>query len=79
MPTETFMSGITETTTIGYVNRNNQHCCGHRGVPGTDHGQLAYRMECLQPKCDHVYGANGTDVFQRKCPSCQDGRDGIRF
>lgn len=76
---ESFVSGSTDTTKIGFVNRNNQRCDGHRGVKGTDHGQLAYRMKCLEPNCDYVYGANGTDVFQRKCPKCQKGKDGIPF
>ena len=62
-----------ETTEIGYVNKNKQKCYGQRGVAGTDYGQLAYRMECL--KCGYVYGANGSDIFERKCPKCQ-GRGG---
>lgn len=74
-----FINGSTETTTIGYVNRNNQRCCGHRKVAGTDHGQHAYRMECLVSGCGHIYGANGTDVFQRKCPRHQGGKPGIKF
>jgi hypothetical protein len=36
-------------------------------------------MECLESGCSHVYGANGTDVFHRKCPSCQMGAPGIFF
>jgi len=74
-----FRSGSTDTTKIGYVNHNNQRCSGHRGMEGTDHGQYAYRMECLEAQCGSVYGANGTDVFQRKCPSCQGGSAGIDF
>ena len=61
-----FVSGDTRTTQIGYVNRNQQRCDGHRGVAGTDHGQRSYRMHCLV--CGYTYGANGTDVFQRRCP-----------
>jgi hypothetical protein len=79
MPADTFQSGTTETTKMGYINRNNQRCCGHRNVPGTDYMQFAYRMECLESGCSHVYGANGTDVFHRKCPSCQMGAPGIFF
>ena len=76
-----FINGRTETTTIGYVNRNNQRCCGHRKVPGTGPRQFAYRMECLEPGCGYIYGANGADVFQRKCPrhKCQGGKPGIKF
>jgi hypothetical protein len=74
-----FVDGGTETTAIGYLNRNKQKCCGHRYIAGTDHGQVAYRMECMQPGCGHIYGANGTDVFQRKCPNCQNGAPGITY
>ena len=72
-------SGSTSTTQIGYVNRKNQKNHGTRGVAGTDHGQIAYRLECLNKDCGHIYGANGTDIFQRRCPKCQGGRDGIEF
>ena len=71
--------GETTTTQIGYVNRHNQRCGGHRGLAGNDHLQRAYRMECLQPTCGNIYGANGSDVFQRKCPNCQGGQPGIEF
>ena len=74
-----FVSGDGSTTQIGHVNRNNQRCGGHRGHAGNDHLQKAYRMECLQPSCGNVYGANGSDVFQRKCPRCQGGEPGIEF
>jgi hypothetical protein len=69
--------GTSPTTKIGYVNRNQQKNHGHRGVKGTDHGQLAYRLECLN--CGHEYGANGTDIHLRKCPNCQSGRPGIDY
>ena len=72
-----FRSGSTKTTTIGYVNRNQQENLGHRGTPGTDHGQVAYKLRCL--KCSQAYGANGTDLFQRKCPKCQGGNPGIPY
>ena len=74
-----YKPGGTDTTRIGYVNQNKQRCAGHRGRPGTDHMQLSYRMECQMPGCGHVYGANGTDVFQRKCPQCQGGAPGLPF
>jgi hypothetical protein len=72
-------SGTTETTQIGYINRNHQKNLGTRGAQGTDHGQLAYKLECQEPGCGLVYGANGTDIFQRKCPKCQDGMPGIEY
>lgn len=60
------------STEEGYINRNNQRNNGKTGEVGTDHGQWFYEMECLN--CHNKYKANGTDIFQRKCPSCQGGR-----
>lgn len=74
-----FRSGDSATTRVGYINRHNQRCGGHRGRAGNDHLQRAYRMHCLQAGCGNVYGANGSDVFQRKCPKCQGGEPGIEF
>ena len=74
---EKLSSGKGETTQIGFVNKNKQNCCGQRGLAGNDYGQLAYRMECLE--CGFVYGANGSDIFERKCPNCQGGAKGIEF
>ncbi len=70
-------NGSGESTQIGYENPNRQRCLGHCGVSGNDHLQFAYKMECLG--CGYVYGANGADVFQRKCPECQGGQAGIRY
>ncbi len=60
-----------------YLNPNGQQCYGHCGVAGTDHGQYAYKTECTC--CGYVYGTNGTDMHERKCPECQKGAPGIRF
>ena len=75
--TTTFQSGSTNTTQIGYVNQNNQQNLGHRNLPGNDHLQMAYKMKCLT--CGLLYGANGTDIFQRRCPDCQHGAAGIPY
>lgn len=72
-----WLSGIGESAQIGVVNRNGQRCCGHRGVTGTDHLQKSYKVECTY--CGFVYGANGTDLHERKCPECQGGAAGIRY
>ena len=76
-PAAHFRDGGGRTVKIGYLNDNGQECQGHRGQAGTDHNQLAYRMECSQ--CGHIYGANGSDVHHRKCPECQGGAAGISF
>ena len=72
-------NGNTKTTQIGYVNRNNQKVLGTRGAKGNDHLQYSYKVECLMDGCGHIYGANGSDLFQRKCPKCQNGQDGIEY
>lgn len=63
---------IMKTTEKGYLNKNNQRNNGRTNKPGTDFGQWYYEMECLN--CGHKYNANGTDIWQRKCPKCQGGR-----
>ena len=61
-----------KSTEIGYTNKNNQKNNGRTDDRGTDHGQWFYSIECLN--CGHHYFANGTDIWQRKCPKCQGGR-----
>lgn len=63
---------VAKTTITGYINKNNQRNNGKTDIPGTDYGQWFYDMECLN--CGHKYYANGSDIWQRKCPKCQGGR-----
>jgi len=60
------------TTVAGYVNKNNQKNNGPTGQPGSDHMQYFYNMTCLN--CGFEYKANGSDIWQRKCPKCQSGK-----
>ncbi len=70
-------SGEGRSVKIGYVNPNGQLCCGHLGVGGTDYLQFAYKVGCT--RCGVVYGANGSDMHERKCPECQGGKEGIPY
>ena len=72
-------SGSTTTTEIGYLNRNSQRVLGTRGMAGTDHAQYSYKLVCEVNDCGEAYGANGSDLFQRKCPKCQGGLPGIEY
>jgi hypothetical protein len=63
------------TTTPGFVNRNRQRVVRATGLPGNDHKQSIYVLHC--ENCATEYGANGSDIFQRLCPTCQDGRPGL--
>ena len=69
--------GDAPTTEPGYVNRNGQRVVRETGLPGTDHLQFVYVLRCRA--CGAEYGANGSDIYQRRCPSCQDGASGLPY
>lgn len=54
------------TTDIGYVNRNQQQVIRRTNQPGNDYGQTVYVLKC--GVCGREHGANGSDIFQRRCP-----------
>lgn len=62
-------------TQPGFTNRNNQHVITGTDIPGTDHNQVVYILSCLSR--GQRYGANGSDIFQRRCPTCGQGRPGL--
>ena len=63
------------TTTAGTVNENGQEVIGPTGQAGSDHLQQIYVLRCQ--RCGHEYGANGSDVWQRRCPACGAGAPGF--
>jgi hypothetical protein len=65
------------TTIPGYVNRNGQRVVRATQLPGNDYHQRIYVLRC--GSCGNEYGANGSDIFQRKCPRCQDGVAGLEY
>jgi hypothetical protein len=62
------------TTEPGYRNRNGQVVIRPTHLAGTDHYQYIYVLRC--GKCGHEYGANGSDIFQRRCPPSSGRRSG---
>jgi hypothetical protein len=68
---------IRATTEPGFTNPFGQITIRNTGLPSTDHNQYGYQLACS--KCGHVYGANGSDIHERRCPNCQGGRPGIPF
>ena len=60
---------------IGDKNRNRQELLAKTSHPGTDHNQRIWAVQCTD--CGHVYGANGSDFHERKCPKCQGGAHGL--
>lgn len=65
------------TTVPGYRNRNGQIVIRATTLPGSDHLQRIYVLNC--EKCRAEYGVNGSDIFQRRCPQCDGGRPGLEF
>ena len=68
-----------KTTAPGYRNKNGQVNLSRTEPPrrGTDYGQHIYILHCLG--CGRNYGANGSDIWQRKCPYCQGGTPGLEL
>jgi hypothetical protein len=66
---------VAKTTEPGYVNRNKQMVIRRTNLPGNDHLQMAYVLRC--GKCGGEYGANGSDIWQRRCPQCGGGKLGL--
>ncbi|MBU1044446.1 MAG: hypothetical protein KJ915_08650 [Candidatus Omnitrophica bacterium] len=67
-----------KTTVEGYINRNNQEVIRKTNLPGNDHLQCIYILRCGSETCRCIYGVNGSDIFERKCPNCQEGKNGLR-
>ena len=65
------------TTKVGYANRNGQEVIRPTGNPGTDRGQCVYVLRCQA--CGHEYGANGSDIWLRRCPAHDRGAPGLPF
>jgi predicted Zn-ribbon and HTH transcriptional regulator len=63
------------TTETGYRDRNWQVMVRLTHLDGADHNQYVYVMRCWD--CGYEHGANGSDVFQRRCPNCQSGAPGM--
>ena len=54
------------TVMPSYENRNGQVVVRKTSRRGTDHNAYVYMLRCKH--CENEYGANGTDIWQRKCP-----------
>jgi|GEM_PF-300576 len=63
------------STKPGFTNTRGQVVVRATGLPGSDFGQSVYVLRCSH--CEESYGANGSDIWLRKCPKCQGGRPGL--
>jgi hypothetical protein len=66
-----------KTTAPGYRNKNKQEVLRATNQTGNDHNQLVYVLRC--GPCAREYGANGSDIWQRRCPYCQRGASGLSY
>ena len=59
----------------GDINLHNQQLLRLTSERGTDHNSRIWILKCNL--CLNVYGSDNTDAFERKCPKCQKGADGL--
>ncbi len=62
-------------TSIGFRNRDGQQVIRKTEREGSAPGQRVFILHCTV--CDHEYGADGCDIYDRLCPKCQDGPPGL--
>lgn len=62
----------TPTTEPGFLNPNRQVVERATGAQSAIRPtQTVYALRCRD--CNFVYGCNGLDIKERRCPSCQGG------
>lgn len=59
----------------GDINRNKQQLLRLTDARGSDQNARVWILKCRL--CSNIYGSNSSDAFERKCPKCQKGVDGL--
>jgi hypothetical protein len=59
------------------VNITGQRLIRKTAFKGSEAGQLVWALQCEQDECGHVYGINGAEFDDRKCPKCGGGAPGL--
>ncbi len=62
------------TVTVGFTNRRNQTVIRSTGRAGNNYRQTVYVLRCND--CGYEYGSNGSEIFRRRCPNHDGGRQG---
>jgi hypothetical protein len=62
-------------TSIGYRNREGQEVVRKTEREGSTPGQRVFILRCTV--CDHEYRTEGSEIYDRLCPKCQDGPPGL--
>jgi hypothetical protein len=66
---------IDSATVPGAVNRNGQRVVRYLRDDASNRLAKVYEVTCTL--CAFNYAAYGSDLWQRKCPSCQNGSEGL--
>jgi len=66
---------MTRITAIGFRNREGQEVVRKTDREGSSPEQRVFVLRCSV--CGHEYGCDGCDIFDRLCPTCQDGSPGL--
>ncbi|HEY1745228.1 MAG TPA: hypothetical protein VGG11_00465 [Xanthobacteraceae bacterium] len=61
----------------GELNGNDQRLLRKTAFAGNDHNQRIWAVQCERAGCGHVYGVNGSDFHERRCPKCDNGKPGL--
>jgi hypothetical protein len=75
--TDAMRDSTRRTTEPRYTNRNGQTVLRKTAEHSNDHNQRVNVLRC--GACAHEYGANGSDIFQRRCPKSQGGAMGLAY
>lgn len=62
-------------TSIGFRNRDGQQVIRKTSREGRTPEQRVFILQCTV--CGHEYGADGSEIYERLCPKCQDGPPGL--
>src|SRR5262245_27277108 len=65
------VSSWDHVTTIGYRNRDGQLVVRKTDREGHSPEQRVFILRCTV--CGHEYGTEGSEIYGRLCPKCQDG------
>jgi hypothetical protein len=69
------LSSWDHITSIGFRNREGQTVVRKTDRQGNSPEQRVFVLRCTV--CGHEYGAEGSEIYGRLCPRCQDGPPGL--
>jgi hypothetical protein len=61
---------MSEPTKINFVNHNGQRVIDVTQLPATDSGLRIYLLRCGH--CQNKYAVKASEVWEKRCPACQE-------